>query len=274
MTASPTDDLASAERRNQELTKELAQASGELAEAREQRATTAEILRMISSSPLDLQRVFAGIAASAANLCDAHDATIFQADDDIIRVVAHYGPISSTAHGRPLKRGIVTAHAILDRRTIQVPHLQAETDVFPESSELARRDGHRSLLAVPLIHASQAIGAITIRRIEVRPFSDKQIALLETFANQAVIAIENTWLFEAEQASKRELQAEIQVRGRVPEPDPHGRPKIRNRRRSFAPQASQAHLRARTAGLSGRRGHGPIAARVPIRFSGRLGCSA
>src|SRR5215510_4744392 len=200
----------------------------ELAEAREQQAATAEILWVISSSPTDLQHVFTEIAASAARLCDAYDATIFQADGEILRLVAHHGPIPSTAHGRPLKRGIVTAHAILDRRTIQVPDLQAETDAYPESSELARRDGHRSLLAVPLIHASQAIGAITIRRIEVRPFSDKQIALLETFANQAVIAIENTWLFEAEQASKRELQAEIQVRGRVPEPDPHGRPKIRN----------------------------------------------
>src|SRR5262245_37305 len=182
----------------------------ELAEAREQQAATAEILWVISSSPTDLQHVFTEIAASAARLCDAYDATIFQADGEILRLVAHHGPIPSTAHGRPLKRGIVTAHAILDRRTIQVPDLQAETDAYPESRDLARRDGHRTLLAVPLIRADQAIGAITIRRTEVRSFSDKQIALLQTFASQAVIAIENTRLFEEVQARSRELQEALE----------------------------------------------------------------
>jgi two-component system, NtrC family, sensor kinase len=210
MTASPTYDLASAERRIQELTRKLSEATDELGKAQEQQAATVEILRMISSSPLDLQRVFADIAASAANLCDARDATIFQADGDILRVVAHQGPIFSTAHGTPLKRGIVTAHAILDRRTVQVPDVQAEADVYPESSELARRDGHRCLLAVPLIRANQAVGAITIRRTEVRPFSNKQIALLESFANQAVIAIENTRLFEQLGARTRELQESLE----------------------------------------------------------------
>jgi two-component system, NtrC family, sensor kinase len=85
----------------------------ELAEAREQLAATSDVLRVISSSPTDLQRVFAGIAASAARLCDAYDATIFQADGDILCLVGHHGPIPSTAHGTPLKRGIVTAHASL-----------------------------------------------------------------------------------------------------------------------------------------------------------------
>src|SRR5215467_12970152 len=192
MTASPTDDHASAERRIQELTKELSQARGELAESREQQAATADILRVISSSPTDQQRVFADIAASAARLCDAHDATIFQVDDDILLPVAHHGPIPSPGHGGPLKRGFVTGHAILDRRTIQVTDLQAEPDAYPESSKLARRLGHRTILAAPLIHSGEAIGAIAIRRTEVRPFTDRQIELLKTFADQAVIAIENT----------------------------------------------------------------------------------
>src|SRR5262245_29133706 len=93
MTASPTDDLAFAERSNQELTKELPQARGELAKAREQQAATADILRVISSSPTDLQRVFADIATSAARLCDAYDATILQVDGDLLRLVAHHGSI-------------------------------------------------------------------------------------------------------------------------------------------------------------------------------------
>src|SRR5262245_15480083 len=231
MTASPTDDLASAERRIQEMTKELfrakgelsqargelSQARGELAEAREQQAATADILRVISSSPMDLQRAFVEIAASAARLCDAHDATIFQVDDDILRPVAHHGPIPSPAHGGPLKRGFVTGHAILDRRTIQVTDLQTEPDAYPESSKLARRLGHRTILTAPLIHAGEAIGAITIRRTEVRPFTDRQIELLKTFADQAVIAIENTRLFEAEQARKRDLQDSLEYQTAISE---------------------------------------------------------
>jgi len=216
MTASPTDYLASAERRIQELTNELSQARGELsqasrelAEAREQQVTTAEILRVISSSPTDLQPVFSEIAANAARLCDAYDAVILQvASDDILRVVAHHGPIPP-ADTLPLTRGIATARAVLDRKTNHVADLQAETDEYPEGSEFARRLGHRTNLNVPLIRAGEAIGAIAIRRDEVRPFTDKQIALLKTFADQAVIAIENTRLFEEVQARTKELQESL-----------------------------------------------------------------
>src|SRR5215470_8148459 len=141
MTASPTYDLASAERRIQELTKELSQTRGELsqakcehAEARDQQAATAEILRVISSSPTDPQRVFSEIAASAARLCDAHDAVILQvAGNDILRVVAHHGPILPP-DTLPLTRGVATARAILDRKTNHVADLQAETDEYPEGS--------------------------------------------------------------------------------------------------------------------------------------------
>src|SRR6516164_506064 len=178
-----------------------------LAEAREQQAATAEILRVISSSPTDLQRVFAEIAASAARLCDAHDAVIRQVDGEVLRLVAHHGPIPVT-DTLLLTRPGVSARTVLDRRTIHVADRQAETGEFPEGN--ARRHGFRTVLAVPLIRAGRAIGVIAIRRAEVRPFTDKQIALLKTFADQAVIAIENTRLFEAEQASKRELQESLQ----------------------------------------------------------------
>src|SRR5215831_8423484 len=215
MTDSPTDDLASAERRNQELTKELSlargelsQAKGELVEARKQQAATAETLRVISSSPMDLKRVFAEIAMSAARLCDGDDVVIRQVDGDILRLVAHYGPVH-VSDTLPLT-GTSLGTAVLDRRTIHVADLQAETEWYPEGSDRARRLGFRTTLAVPLIRGGNAIGAIRIRRTEVRLFSDKQIALLETFADQAVIAIENTRLFEAEQASKRELTESLE----------------------------------------------------------------
>jgi GAF domain-containing protein/anti-sigma regulatory factor (Ser/Thr protein kinase) len=176
----------------------------ELAEAREQQAATAEILRVISSSSTDLQRVFAVVAASAARLCDAHDATIFQVDGDVFRLVAHHGPIPAVST-LPLTRESPIARAVIDRRTIHIADLQAETDEYPVGSDNARRFGFRTLLNVPLVRAGEAIGAIAIRRTEVRLFSDKQIALLEIFANQAVIAIENTRLFEDVQARTREL---------------------------------------------------------------------
>src|SRR5215475_3167299 len=208
MTASPTDDLASLEHRNRELTKELAQARGELAEAREQQAGTAEILSVISSSPMDLRRVFAEIAMSAARLCDAYDATIVKVDGNALRIVAHHGPIPAAPAERnvlPLIRGVLVGRAVLERRTIQVGDLQADSDEYPEGSALARNLGHRTVLSVPLMHTGEATGAITIRQTEARLFTERQIELLKTFADQAVIAIENTRLFnETKEALERQ----------------------------------------------------------------------
>jgi hypothetical protein len=181
----------------------------ELAEAREQQAATAEILASISSSVTDADQVFAKIAASAARLCDAYDATIRQVDGGQLRLVAHYGPIL-TGPTVPLMHGAVAGRAVLDRRTIHLADEQSEMDEYPEGSEFARRLSYRTILCVPLLRAAEAIGVITIRRAEVRPFTDRQIDLLKTFADQAVIAIENTRLFEAEQASKRELQESLE----------------------------------------------------------------
>src|SRR5262245_35643909 len=176
----------------------------ELAAAREQQSVTAEILRVISSSPMDLQRVFAEIATSAARLCDAYDAVIRQVDGEVLRLVAHHGPLPTPAT-LPLSRSFLTARAVLDRRTIHHADLQAEGQEYPEGSDVALRLGHRAMLAVPLIRAGNAIGAISIRRTEVRPFTDREVDLLKTFADQAVIAIENTRLFEEVQARTRDL---------------------------------------------------------------------
>jgi len=180
----------------------------ELAEAREQQAATAEILRVISSSP-DLQRVFAEIAASAARLCDAYDAGIFQVEGDLLRQATHHGSISFP-DTLPLTREVSPGRAVLDRRTVHIADLQAEADDFPDGSVRARHLGFRTILNVPLIRAGDAMGVISIRRTDVRPFTDRQVDLLKTFADQAVIAIENTRLFEAEQASRRGLQESLE----------------------------------------------------------------
>ena len=181
----------------------------ELAEAREQQAATAEILRVISNSPTDMHRVFAVMAASAVRLCDAQDAMILLIDGNILRLVAHEGPMPVSAPvglaTMPLARGTVMGRAVLDRRTIQVADLQAEGEEYPEGSDFARRLGHRTILAVPLIGAGQVIGTISVRRTEVRPFTDPQVQFLETFADQAVIAIENARLFEEVQMRNRDL---------------------------------------------------------------------
>ena len=177
-------------------TAELQQArTRELAEAHEQQAATAEILRVISSSPTDVQPVFAAVLRSAARLCDAFDATIFQVDGDGLRLVAHEGPIPSKPVGAFPLGGTAAGRAVLDRRTIHVTDMQAEMNEYPESGALARSQGFRTVLNVPLLRGAEAIGTISIRRTEVRPFTDRQIELLETFAAQAVIAIENVRLF-------------------------------------------------------------------------------
>src|SRR5262245_36678335 len=179
-----------------------------LAEAREQQAATTAILGVISRCRANPSDVFAQIAVSASRLCQAYDVTIHRLAEGRLEVAGHHGPIHSTSH--PLVRGMLLARAVIERRTIHVPDIQTETEDYPEGSERALCIGFHTVLAVPLIHADAAIGVITLRRPVVQPFTDAQIAVLNTFADQAVIAIENTRLFEAAQASKRELQETLE----------------------------------------------------------------
>src|SRR5262245_6110163 len=189
-------ELSQLKKEVQRLTKQLESRDRELAEASEREAATSEILRVIASSPTDLEPVLDVVAESAAKLCDATDALILRRADDSVQVVAQYGPIP-TPLGHPLTRGIPGSRAILDGQTIHIYDMMAEIDAeFPEARELRRLASSRTVLVTPLLREGAAIGAILIRRQEVRPFTPAQIKLLETFADQAVIAIENVRLFQ------------------------------------------------------------------------------
>ena len=161
---------------------------------------------MIARSPADLQSVMDTIAENSAKLCDAADALVWRVEDNFRRVVAHFGPLPISLvqfEGHVIDRRTPSARAIVDRQTIHVHDLQAAKADFPLSRGIAA--GTRTVLVTPLLREGIAVGAIHIRRREVRPFSDKQIKLLETFADQAVIAIENARLIHEQQARNRDL---------------------------------------------------------------------
>ncbi len=150
-----------------------------------------------------MQSVLNTLVESAARLCEAYDAAIWQPDGNRFLLLAHHGPIR--VESLPLIRGTAAGRAFLDGQTVHITDLQSETHEYPESSENARRWGFHAILCVPLMREGIAIGTIALRRIEAHTFTERQVALLQTFADQAVIAIENVRLFEAEQQHTREL---------------------------------------------------------------------
>ncbi|HXV84281.1 MAG TPA: GAF domain-containing protein [Candidatus Binatia bacterium] len=199
---------------NVRLFKELEDRNRQLTEALEQQSTTSEILRVIATSPTDIQPVLNVVAENAARLCESVDARVFRVDGDLLRVAASYGPFPAVAV--PVDRGSVTGRAVVDRQAIHIHDMDAESEAeFPESKNTRSRGGSttRTRLAVPLLREGIAIGAIVIRRMEVRPFTPAQIKLLETFADQAVIALENVRLFQELKESLEQQTATSEILG-------------------------------------------------------------
>jgi signal transduction histidine kinase len=205
MTARLRESYATLEQRVEERTSELQ-------ETLDQQTATADILKVISSSPTDVQPVLDAVAESATRVCGASDALIVRVEGDLLRRVAHFGPVPLVLPvARPIDRHSVSGRAILEGRTIQVTDIldpEAARE-YPESMTAHRLGGIRTLLTVPLMREGVAIGAIAIRRPELKPFTDKQIALLQTFADQAVIAIENVRLFKELEARNTALTASL-----------------------------------------------------------------
>jgi two-component system NtrC family sensor kinase len=197
--------LAESLQRESATASENLRLSNALKESLEQQTATAEILGVIASSPNDLTPVLETIATNAARLCDATSAQVFRTDGEFLRLVANYGELPA-GETRPISRGTVTGRAVIEQKTIHANDPIQSAAEFPNS----RSGSAQARLATPLLGEGTALGVIGIRRIDMRPFTDSQIKLIETFAKQAVIAIENVRLFKEIQERNTELREALE----------------------------------------------------------------
>src|SRR5712692_5647556 len=197
----------------QEKNQALTTAHAPVIDALQKQVATSAILSVIASSPTDVQPVLDAVAENAARLCHAEDASILQADGGVFRVVAYRGASRlKDFEGTPVSRGSVAGRAILDGQVVHVHNITEESEAeFSVSKALVQHFGHSTMLATPLLRKGTSIGAIFVRRTKVRPFSDGEISLLQTFADQAVIAIENVRLFTELEARNRDLTATSEI---------------------------------------------------------------
>ncbi|MCK1423491.1 GAF domain-containing protein [Bradyrhizobium sp. 180] len=195
-----------------DLENKVERRTAELSESLQQQTATADVLKVISRSAFDLQAVLNTLVGSAARLCDADEGTIFRPNDGVFYLAASCGLGAEQENklrtfASVPERGSVVGRTLLDGKTVHVPDVQADPEYAPSSAR--RRANVRTMLGVPLLREGTPIGVFVLTRHEVRPFSAKQIGLATTFADQALIAIENVRLFEEVQERTRELSQSL-----------------------------------------------------------------
>jgi two-component system, NtrC family, sensor kinase len=196
---------------NARLLRELRQRTDDLSEALVYQTGSSNILKVIASSPTDVGPALQAIVKSACEICAANDAVAMMKDANDLRISAHHGTLAVSFESRQISRQWVIGRAVVDRATLHVADLLGpEGDEFAESREISHKEGYRTVLGVPLLLEGEAIGVICLRRTEVQPFNHKQIELLKSFADQAVIAISNVRLFEQVQERTRDLTESLQ----------------------------------------------------------------
>jgi two-component system, NtrC family, sensor kinase len=196
---------------------EVERLTRELNEAHEQQAATSEVLQIIGHSTFDLQRVLESLLEKAVRLCGADRGFIFTPDGDVYRPAANYGHsaefVEKIAKRYPITqdRGSASGRAILERRVVHIPDILADPEYRWAKEHHGEEEMHRTILAVPMLREDKIVGVIIIRRTRVEPFTEKQIALVSSFATQAVIAIENTRLLNELRQSLQQQTATADV---------------------------------------------------------------